>query len=59
MGGQVVGDHHDRAGRVGGLDLGQQPLVAGTVARRASQGDLMAITRVQGTEHQVFSGPRP
>jgi hypothetical protein len=57
--GQVVGDHHDAPGRVGGLDRGQQLLVADRVAGRGGQGDRLPSATRGAPYTQVFSGPRP
>jgi hypothetical protein len=49
--GQVIGDHHDGPVGVGGLDRGQQVLVAGRVAGRGGQGDRLPIADAQRPLH--------
>jgi hypothetical protein len=49
--GQVVGDHHDGPVGVGGLDGGQQLLVADRVARRCGHRHLVAVTDAERAVH--------
>src|SRR6266496_1688039 len=49
--GQVVGDHHDGPGRVGGLDGGQQLLVADRVAGRCGHRHLLPVADAQRAIH--------
>src|SRR6266508_4590455 len=55
--GQVVGDHHDGPRRVGGLDGGQEPLVADRVARRCGHRHLLPVTDPERAVHPGLLRP--
>src|SRR6266545_2710976 len=55
--GQVVGDHHDGPLRVGGLDGGQQPLVADRVAGGCGHRHLLPVTDAERAVHPGLLRP--
>jgi hypothetical protein len=58
MAGEVVGDDHDLAVRVGVFGLLQELLAVLVVAGRGAQGDRLPSATRSPPQAQVFSGPR-